>query len=283
VRITNRHNLPLPIVNAIMGDDYTPGESDITVTQLICPPQMIELTRQNHDRIEEDCSMMLYALLGSVIHKLVEYAPDEPGAIHEDRLYMDVEGWKVGGMYDRSVFKDGLLQDYKVASVWEYIHGVKFERIAQLNMLATLAEENGYEVKELEAVFFFRDWIRSKALREKDYPPQIQRVPIPLWKRRERLKYLEDRVRVHQAARNGHIAPCTPDDMWQRPNIFAVMKEGRKSALRSKGLTTEALAQEWIDENEPQGDIYIELRPGERVRCATYCKAAPFCPQNKGA
>ena len=38
--LTNKHNLPEAIVAAIMNDSYTKGDADISVTELLSPPQL---------------------------------------------------------------------------------------------------------------------------------------------------------------------------------------------------------------------------------------------------
>jgi hypothetical protein len=64
--------------------------------------------------------------------------------------------------------------------------------------------------------------------------------------------------------------------MWERPSKFAVMKKGQKKAV--KLCDTEWNAEEYIGDNK---GLYIELRPGERTRCKSYCIVQNHCPQYK--
>jgi methionine salvage enolase-phosphatase E1 len=55
--------------------------------------------------------------------------------------------------------------------------------------------------------------------------------------------------------------------------VFAVMKKGRKRALRLLESESEANALA----SEESG--YIEFRVGESKRCQNYCNVAKFCTQ----
>lgn len=275
--ITNNLGLPQAIVNAVENDPYDSGVSDISVTRLIAPPQLVELERKHKDEITEDASMRLWALMGQAMHVILERA--ETDALTERRLFCECNGWMVSGAFDRMFLTpEGTLQDYKFSSVWEYIHGLKPERAAQLNLLAHLALINGYDITRLEVVFLFRDWIPSKAKREKNYPQtQMARVPVDLWTPEVRADYMLTRTRMHQHAREtGNLPECTPEDRWATPDTFAVMKGKNKRAVRVYDNEDAALNHV---ANAPDQLLRIEKRFGENKRCDTYCAAADFCSQ----
>ena len=52
MKLTNKFNLPEPIVNAVNNTGYTPGSSDITVTQLIQPPLIRKLRIEHDDEMD---------------------------------------------------------------------------------------------------------------------------------------------------------------------------------------------------------------------------------------
>ena len=84
MKITNNTGLPGAIVEAIKNDEFTPGRSDITVTQLIGPPRIRVLKKQHGSEIIEDASNMIFALMGKAVHGILEKA--EPSAVVEERL-----------------------------------------------------------------------------------------------------------------------------------------------------------------------------------------------------
>src|SRR6185503_3492002 len=134
----------------------------------------------------------------------------------------------------------------------------------------------GYEVAAVQIVAFMRDWRKNEARRyEKDgYPPhQVAVLPLRLWTPEECNGYLLDRVVAHQQARR--ILPrCTDEDRWKKPTTWAVMREGRKSAIRV--YPTELEANTAAIGAQGAG-IYVEKRPGLAVRCAQYCAVKDIC------
>jgi len=70
--------------------------------------------------------------------------------------------------------------------------------------------------------------------------------------------------------------PCTPEERWERPAVFAVRTPGRKSAV--KLYEDRDLAQAHADDLKGG---YVEHRPGEPTRCLYYCPVAGFCPQRQ--
>jgi len=280
MNLTNRHGLPDAIFRAVQGFDRDyenthRRRSDISATTLLNPPQAVQLNRQHFNEIEEDASDRLWALLGQAVHAILAKA--ETSALTENRLYMDIGGWTVSGQYDRlTLLPTGILQDYKVCSVWEVIYGLKAEREQQLNVLAELCAENGHEVTELEIVAILRDWQKAKAENDPGYPQAgFARLKVPLWPRPTRRAFIEARVRLHQQARAGVIAPCSDEDRWYSGEQFAVMKKGRKSAVRLH--ETKEAADKMA--TELGAGHYVEHRRGVNKRCESYCRVAPFCPQ----
>ena len=65
---------------------------------------------------------------------------------------------------------------------------------------------------------------------------------------------------------------CTPDERFNSGDKFAVMKKGRKTALRV--LDSKEAAEQWKADN---GGDFIETRLGEDKKCADYCSACEFC------
>ena len=286
MRITNVHHLPLAIVEAVKNDPYPHGQTgDISATQLIAPPQLVALKRQHEADLEEDAADRIWSLLGQSIHTILERA--EPSAITERRLFAHCAGWRISGQADRIVpldleYETIHIEDYKTTSVWSVIDGVKPEWADQLHVLQWLAAENGYAVRGLSIVALLRDWSRNKAKDGGNYP---QAPVITLTVRPRPLGALHDwitsRVERHQMARaclTGGIPPqpCTPEERWERPAVFAVKTPGRKTAV--KLYEDRDLAQAHADDLKGG---YVEHRPGEPIRCLHYCPVAAFCPQRQ--
>ena len=277
MRITNHANLPDAIVQAVKNDPYPQQYTgDISVTRLIDAPQIRVLRERHWDELEEDAADRVWSLLGQVAHGILERA--ETAAMTERRLFAKVGGWRVSGQFDRlAVLPDGTLQDYKVTSAWAVVNGLKPDWLHQLNCLRWLAERNGLAVRRLQVVAILRDWSRGKALGDPGYPQrQVQVLDVPVWSLRQAGDYIRERVRLHQAASGGRVPECTAEERWERPTTYAVMRRGRKSALRV------------FDSLEParelaagESDRRVEVRPGRAIRCEEYCPVARFCPQRR--
>ena len=67
--LTNKFNLPSPIVRAVENDPYSSGDSDLTTTQFTSPIQQVVLKKRYKDQIVEDVADKIWALLGSTASK----------------------------------------------------------------------------------------------------------------------------------------------------------------------------------------------------------------------
>lgn len=290
MKLTNKLNLPQPIVEAIANGGYDKGSSDITATGLIEPVRIGALKAHLADQITEDASDLIYSLQGQSIHTILERATkalESQGYIAERRYYIEVGGWKVGAQIDVFNIKAGLLQDYKVTSVYAVKDGVKEEYAQQLNIQAECLRQNGHDVKQLQIVAILRDWSKGERDREnKDaeakgftpkYPQnQIKIIDVPLIPKAEVLSFLEQRVAAHQRARNGSVdslPECTPEERWARESKWAVVEKGKKRATKLHVVKADAEAHA-----ESLG-AKVEARPGQSIRCSQYCPVAKFCTQ----
>jgi hypothetical protein len=185
---------------------------------------------------------------------------------------MQVNGWTVSGQFD--VIEHYHLQDYKFTSVWSVNGDTKTEWINQLNLLRLLAIHNGITPERLGIVAILRDGVKSKSAYG-DYPAhQIVPIEIPVWSVADAEAYMLQRVLAHQAA---DPPVCTDEERWLRPGKFAVMKVGRKSAVKLHDSREEAAKHVG---NLGTGHS-VEERPSEFFRCQNYCNVAHVCPQMK--
>jgi len=280
--LTNKWNIPAPIVRAIENDDYDRGDSDISVTQLIDAPLQRYLKEKHKDEIIEDASDKIYALMGKGMHQILENAGTRYNEIAEERFFTMIEDIVLSGQIDFMYWdNDGwIIQDYKWMSVWEWIYGIKQNKVEQLNCLAYLARKNFLLVKGIEVVMLFRDWSKTKSERESNYPKtQVIVFPVELWSQEKQKEYVRKRVSLHFRE---EVGCCTPEERWQTETKYAVMKEGRKTALKvAEDLKS---AMQYIEDavkpiERPR--CFIEERPGASIRCESYCIVKKFCPYLK--
>jgi hypothetical protein len=71
------------------------------------------------------------------------------------------------------------------------------------------------------------------------------------------------------------LPECSPQEMWEKPTVWALKRAGK---LRASSLHyTEEDANEALA--KAGKEFEIEVRPGERTRCATFCPVNAYCQQ----
>src|ERR1700744_974652 len=147
--ITNKHGLPEPLVRAVALDDYSKGDADFSVTELIKPPRIAALEQLYKGVLEEDASDRLWALMGKAGHEVLRRSSKD--GIVEETVTVEFQGVKIKGQMDYAVVMKALW-DYKFVSLWAIKDGVKPEWDQQLNIYKWMAEQYGVEVKELTII-----------------------------------------------------------------------------------------------------------------------------------
>jgi len=277
MQITNRLNLPEPLVNAVRNDPYNRGDADISVTGLIGSPYQRRLASIHKDEVTEDVSDRIFALFGQAVHSILERGR-APGYRMEERLFAeftlgDERQFRISGAFD-VITPDGQLQDWKVTSCAAIRDGPKKDWIAQLNSLSFLCWHNGITVTDLEVIAILRDWSRGKiGLWDGEYPLQpVVRLQIPRWDVLDTDGYIADRLALHF---DSDPSPCTPEERWHQPDKWAVTKIGAKRALKLHDSHEAAQAQ--IAVHPHSETLRVVFRQGEDTRCGNYCPVAPYC------
>ena len=225
---------------------------------------------------------MVWSIIGTAIHGVLEHGRDE-NHIVEQRLHADVDGWHISGAVDLQIINDGKvdIRDYKTTSVWSVMnHKIEWEW--QLNIYAWLVEHATEKpVNSLGIVAILRDWKSREVGTKEGYPESpITEVEIPLWDYAEREAFIKERIKLHSAAEfametDGELGDCTPQEMWEKPTKWAVMKIG---GVRAKGVyDTEDQAGAALEELGNGHEI--QVRPGERTRCSGFCPVSKWCKQ----
>lgn len=284
---TNRHGLPDTIVRAINKQNsfYNAGNVHGSVTSLIQPARISLLRRKNFKEMSKDVSEEFYALLGSGVHHILELGAG-PNMIVEERLFMEVDGWRWSGGIDVQQFDGDFIDvyDYKVTSTFSLTSNdePKDEWQQQANLYSLLLRHNkpNFIVRSLTIVCVLRDWSSGMAKNDPTYPQApIQMVPIPQWSVGQQMDYLRSRIEAHRAAQfademGEEPEECTEADRWVRTSRWAVMKKGGKRAI--KVTEDEAEAKKYAAEKGTEYEV--QYREGVSLRCS-YCGCKNFCSQ----
>ena len=298
--VTNRHNAPRSLVAFAEAPHYDSEGSDYTVTQLIDSPRVRILRKQHADEIEVDPYESIFMLVGTAIHSIAEAHTIEDTT--EERIHLSVDGGAVDvsgaiDLYYENEDGTYTIGDYKFTSIHSLRFPQKWED--QLGMYAFLFENGTVPgvtkptVGKLEVYAILRDWSWRQSKNDREYPqtPGVT-VQIPLRSENERSAFFFRRHATHRLAaqlhRAGTIVRCTPEEMWQKEETFAVRSRQRDDAATKRAgksrairvLNSEEQAEAYIDEAD-NDDYYVESRPGERTRCMSFCDVAKFCDQWK--
>lgn len=276
MKITNKFGLPESLVKACDVERHNkPGE--VSATTLLKGTKQIILTDRHWDELEDDVSNRCWALFGTAVHKLLEEA--NPTAFTEESFSSKVGGKTVTGRVDLYDMANKTLTDYKTASVWKVVFNDYEDWRRQGLIYAWLMREAGLEVDKCRFVAMLRDWSATEAERKPDYP-KSQVVTFEFAVTEEALgeieRFIKDKVADIEAAEvldDDAIGPCSPEERWERAATYAVMKEGRKTAVRVFESKDDA---DKLAAESGKGFSVVE-RKGKCVRCEGYCLCREHC------
>jgi hypothetical protein len=282
MKLTNELKYPESVYNAALDSIYKPLPDKIRVTELISPPLIRTLTMRHWDDIVVDVDDFLLSMFGTAFHKFLASYENKDNTIFGQRFDVKVGDYVLTGEPDKFNVNTGILEDYKTTSAWSFVFGHK-EWEEQLNLYAHLLRLHGYKVYGLLINAFLRDWTlnQSRQRGRWDYPDKRFYVcRMKLWDLADTEKFIDTKITdiITNPERE-----CTPEEKWEHPTTYAVMKDGRKNAVRV--LKTNEAALDWIEHNTKGAErnkITIDVRQGECVRCNGYCDVSKFCPYFKG-
>ena len=280
--ITNKYGVREPLVTLASKEYYSKGASQYSVTEIMAPPKIKRLREQYNDQIKQDVSDMLWNLLGSALHVVMERGATD-GWTMEERLYKEMDGVTVSGAIDlQQETPDGvIIIDYKFTSAWAVMQE-KEEWQQQLNIYKWLVETvKRKKVIGLKICALVRDFNRHET--KEGYPKaSIEMVDIPMWDSVKTESYVRERLNLHRDAKvsadfGDELPPCSDTDRWHSETIYAVKREGRKTAIRLFKTIEEA------NELAEKEKGYVETRKGEPRRCVgNFCGVSEWCEQYKG-
>ena len=287
MKITNKQGLPAPFVALLARDFYTKGASQYSVTELMSPPKIRRMREQYDEEIEVDATELIASQLGTFMHSKLEGKAVE-GYLNEERIFHSIDGITISGQIDiQEQTADGIvIVDYKFVKAWsiqQHLAGKKDEWNIQLNIYKWLVETvKKQKVCGLKICAVAKDWSARGVTQEHDPQAPAVMIDIPMWDSVTTETYVRQRLDMHRFAKQAHefgeeLQPCTDEERWINETIYAVKREGRKTAIRVFKSIEEATE---LAEKEKG---YVEERKGEPVRCAgNFCGVSKWCKQYQG-
>ena len=216
---------------------------------------------------------MFAAFIGTSMHATFERNTVETeGEIAERRVHANICGADVSGQID--LYCDKTIYDYK--TVRDPKSKMEPKHYDQVCCNGYLAEINGFEIEYVAVIYIDITWQHSRSMLDPTYPQSPWNIFLHPYDKTKAIQIFEKAIPEHLEALKGNPRDCTPDEQWEKPSVFAIMKPDAKKA--SKLCDTYAEAMELLK----PGQI-IEKRPGMKVFCGTpensMCGLCYACPQ----
>jgi len=277
VIITNKLRLPQQLVN-MAKRDYKFEPNEYRVTQLLKGIRETILERRHYHEIEQDVSDMIWLLFGTAVHSIIEHHKEADHEFKEERIKIRIGNYILSGKFDLYNAETKTITDYKTCSIWKVVNGDYEDWRRQLLIYAYMLQSIGFPVEKAEIIALMKDHSKSQAKIKADYPKQpVQKITFTFTEKdfAEIESWLHQRFEEIAKAEklpDDELPLCTPEERFNSGDKFAVMRKGRKTALRV--LDSYEKAEEWMEYN---GGDYIEVRKGEDKKCQDYCSACEFC------
>lgn len=207
--------------------------------------------------------------------------------ILEKTMSIEIEpGFTLYGTFDLYDKTTGFIHDYKSCSVYKWVFPESRRQWkAQLNIYSWMLIHEGFQVNGLRVNPFFKDWSMSDKLRNKDYPEaRIMEIPIELRSMDEIGSFIAKRIKLHREAEiEGQLPECTQSERWAKLDMWCVKETSGKRAINGSMKSSEKEAFMFIEENAHKfkKKLIIEHRPGQSLRCQSYCPVSAHCEQWK--
>lgn len=276
MKITNKMGLPEALVQAVSTQKHN-KEGQYSATTLLKGACETVLTERHWDEIEVDASESIWTVFGTATHSIFEKQKDN--TFKEEQFSVPVGNSIVTGRVDAYDLESETIVDWKTASVWKVQFNDFSDWYKQGMVYAWLMKKSGLNVKRCKFIALLKDHSKSKARQSAEYPQS----PVYIYQfdvTDKALKEIEDfinkkvwEIELAEKLPDYKLIPCTEEERWATADKWAVMKEGRKTAL--KLCDSEAEAEEY---KATKGGDYIEFRQGESKKCEDYCNVCQWCP-----
>ena len=280
MKVTNKLNLPAAFVNAVSTTRHN-AAGCFSATTLNKGAKEIILSDRHFDEIEVDAADSVWAVWGTAVHALLESQPDNN--FHEEYFKVPVSNSYVTGQVDSYDMENAVINDWKTASVWKVQFNDFKDWRAQGLTYAWLLQQQGLEVKRCRFIALLKDHSKTKAKTDSSYPQspvftyEFEVTPEDMEETKARILSKVQEIENAYKLDDDAIEPCSDEERWADGEKWAVMKNGRKSAIK--------LFDNQQDADAMAGELgnahYVEHRPAVSRKCGEYCSCKDFCSYYK--
>jgi hypothetical protein len=174
VKITNKLNLPSGFVKAVSTEKHNaPGT--LSATTLIRGIKEIILTDRHWEELTDDVSDRIWAVWGTAVHSLLEHEGENE--FTEQLMEYRTDGITVTGRIDNYDMKNGVIGDYKTASITKVKFGDFNDWYVQGMIYSWLLVKNKFPVNRCRFIAQLKDHSKTDAMRDYQYP----KVPVYIY------------------------------------------------------------------------------------------------------
>ena len=208
----------------------------------------------------------------------------EDGNFHEEKFDIAVSKSRVTGVVDSYDMERGIINDWKTASVYKIMKGDFSDWYKQGMTYAWLLKQNGLDVRCCRFIALLKDHSMTKAETDSSYPQapvftyEFEVTPEELEQTGARITAKVKDIEAAELLGDDDIAPCTAEERWADSDKYAVMKNGRKTAVR----VFDQLEAAANCAGELGNSYYVETRPAVSRKCGKYCLCKDFCSFYRG-
>lgn len=276
MKVTNKFNLPLAFVKAVSVERHN-KKGCYSATTLNKGTKEIILQERHWDEFQTDASDNVWATFGTAVHAIMEKLEDEN--FHEEKFDIKVSNSRITGIVDSYDMANGVINDWKTASVFKVMNSDFADWKKQGLTYAWLLKKNGLDVRKCRFIAMLKDHSKSKASIDRSYPQSpvfVYEFPVSEKDFSDTEKRIFDKVHEIEQSEllpDDEIVPCSADERWASEEKFAVMKDGRKTAVRVLSTLEDA---EKLACALGKGHR-VERREATSKKCEGYCLCKDFC------
>jgi hypothetical protein len=276
MKVTNVMGLPQAFVDAVSVERHN-AKGSYSATTLLHSATDTLLTERHWEEIEVDASDSVWAVWGTAVHSIFEKQKDN--SFKEEKFSVKVGNSTVTGRVDNYDMENEILADFKTCASWKIIYKDFDDWYKQGMIYAWLMKQSGLNVKRCQFIALIKDHSKSKAKTDASYPQSpvyVYQFDITESALAEIENFIKTRIAELEANENtpdNELKGCTPEERWSKGDSWAIMRTGRKTAL--KVCKSEEEANALLKE---LGGDSIEFRKGEDVSCESYCNVCKWCP-----
>lgn len=196
----------------------------------------------------------------------------------EQRLKRKLGKWTITGKFD--FIGEGIVQDFKTASVWSYQKQVNATKQTQQGSIYRWLDPELITGDEMHIHHIFMDWKASMVKADPTYPTQrFKRQIFPLLSVGETEGFIKRKIALIEQywdAPEDEIPECDAEDLWRSEPVFKYYKNPAKTARSTKNFDNAHDARVRAIEDGSVG--IVKEVPGQVTACK-YCPAFAICSQ----